>query len=209
MTFFEFVKESQLNADIILNADFFSYGAMWGGIISIIIYLLSARIFKIKMEHIFPMKIPALKHWMIWAGIMILFGLAGAFVNANTDLLKTDFMEKFAATMTNQTTALLGIGIFAPIAEELLFRGILYKGLKDALNGVAAVWIISVIFAGIHVPQYLNSDVNLANVGAMSMLLLSLSLILGFARHYSKSILIPIVLHILNNSLTVFFGSGA
>ena len=44
----------------------------------------------------------------------------------------------------------LGVAFFAPLVEELLFRGLLLRALLRRTTPVAAVLISSVLFAGVH-----------------------------------------------------------
>lgn len=49
------------------------------------------------------------------------------------------------------TLALLALVVAAPVAEELLFRGVLQQWMLSATRSAhAAVWIVAIIFAGIH-----------------------------------------------------------
>ena len=85
----------------------------------------------------------------------------------------------------------IAVVIAAPLFEELIFRGFMFKGLKHSPVGVTGTIIItSVLFTLIHVGQY---D---ATVLAM---LFPLAVILGLSRHRSGSIYLPIYLHFINN----------
>jgi membrane protease YdiL (CAAX protease family) len=77
----------------------------------------------------------------------------------------TALATAFAATFT------------APLVEEIIFRGLLFPALQRLAGTVAAVTIVTLLFAGIHVPQYIES------VGVIgSILLLSFTLTLIRAR---------------------------
>ena len=43
-----------------------------------------------------------------------------------------------------------GVIVVAPVAEELLFRGVLLKGLASRFGSCAAIWASSLLFAGTH-----------------------------------------------------------
>jgi membrane protease YdiL (CAAX protease family) len=55
------------------------------------------------------------------------------------------------------------IAIFGPLAEELIFRGLLLDWLKRKINVWAAALILSVIFALLH-----NNGFKLGAIGAMA-----------------------------------------
>ncbi len=85
----------------------------------------------------------------------------------------------------------IAVVIAAPIFEELVFRGFMFKGLKHSPLGITGTIIItSVLFTLIHAGQY---DFTVLAV------LFPLAVILGLSRHRSGSIYLPIYLHFVNN----------
>ena len=81
--------------------------------------------------------------------------------------------------------------IIAPIFEELIFRGFIFKGLEGSPLGVIATIIItSILFTLIHSGQY---DFTILAI------LFPLALILGLSRYRSGGIYLPIYLHFVNN----------
>jgi membrane protease YdiL (CAAX protease family) len=85
----------------------------------------------------------------------------------------------------------IGVVIFGPLFEEVLFRGFLFKGLENSfVGGHGAVFISSLLFAGIHL-QYDQTII--------LFILLPMAILLGYARLISKSLLLPILLHSINN----------
>jgi len=82
----------------------------------------------------------------------------------------------------------VAVGI-APVAEELLFRGILYPAIKQAGFPGLALWGTSLLFAGIH-----------ANLGIFVPLLL-LALVLAQLYERTGNLLAPIAAHVLFNGL--------
>ena len=83
---------------------------------------------------------------------------------------------------------LLGI-IIAPVAEELLFRGVLFPLLARWVGLLPGVLLVSVLFAAIHwhVPSLLP------------LFVVSVCLCMAYA--YSRSLTVPIVMHILFNAV--------
>lgn len=88
-----------------------------------------------------------------------------------------------------------GIILIAPIGEELLFRGLLFKRINDTKLGViGAILIPAVIFALIHV-QY---------VVPVIVFIFIDGLFYGYVRYKTASVILPILLHSLGNVYAVF-----
>ena len=79
--------------------------------------------------------------------------------------------------------------VLAPIAEEILFRGILYTVIKQRGHAIAAVSVTSVLFAVIHFYP----------VGFLSLIFLSMALIAAY--EWAKNLLAPILIHALFNAI--------
>jgi len=86
------------------------------------------------------------------------------------------------------------IVLVAPIFEEILFRGFLFKSLSNSVFGwVGAIVITAAIWASIHV-QYEVYYIGIIFVWG---------LIFGYIRHKTASLTIPITLHILTNLISM------
>jgi membrane protease YdiL (CAAX protease family) len=94
-----------------------------------------------------------------------------------------------ASSTFDQALLAAGTVILAPLAEELLFRGILYPALKRAGFPRLSVWITSFLFAAIHV--------NVATF--VPLFVLALTLVILY--EYTGNLLAPIVAHALFNAL--------
>ena len=82
----------------------------------------------------------------------------------------------------------------APLAEELIYRGVLYSALERATGMAVAVGVVSLLFAGVHVFQYWN------NLGVITVITL-LSFTLTLARAYSGSLFPPLIIHLVFNGI--------
>jgi hypothetical protein len=80
---------------------------------------------------------------------------------------------------------------FTPLVEEIVFRGAFYLPLRRALGIAPAMLIVSSVFAVTH-----------AHVWSMPQLLL-LSCILVVLLEYSRSLWPAIIVHGLNNALSL------
>jgi membrane protease YdiL (CAAX protease family) len=90
--------------------------------------------------------------------------------------------------LSRAVLAVVAMGL-APLAEEILFRGILYPAVKQAGYRRLALWGTSVLFAVIHV--------NLATL----LPLLTLSVALTLLYEKTNNLLAPIVAHALFNAI--------
>ncbi len=98
------------------------------------------------------------------------------------------YIEAFSKLMTEPAALLVMTVILAPILEEILFRGIILKGLiNNGSQPVAAIIISAVIFGVVHFNPWQFA-------GA-----LLLGLVLGLVYYKTKSLLMPILLHAFNN----------
>jgi membrane protease YdiL (CAAX protease family)/tetratricopeptide (TPR) repeat protein len=95
------------------------------------------------------------------------------------------------AVQRNPLLALLAVGVMIPIAEEILFRGMIYGALSRWLRTGWVIVVSALLFALVHLDLI------------FFLPLFFLGLILGWARSRGDSIGLPILIHTLNNSLAV------
>lgn len=124
---------------------------------------------------------------------MVLFGVASLVTTlwggSKTDLdlliessLPARFVLAFAAVAT------------APLVEEIIYRGVLYAPLERAAGKVIAIFVVSLLFSGVHVAQYWN------NVAVIVVITL-LSFTLTTVRAYTGNILLPFIIHLVFNGI--------
>ena len=92
--------------------------------------------------------------------------------------------------------AVMAAVVLAPIAEELLFRGLLHRGLRRRIRIVPATALSSVLFAVVHVDVALSQP--LALVG-----LTFVGVILAIAYERTGSLIVPVVIHAVHNAVTI------
>ena len=110
-------------------------------------------------------------------------------------LLSIEMPESFIEFMLAEPILLgfISVVVVAPIIEEFLFRGFLYSQLRrSALKDWGAIAVSSLVWTAIHF-QY--------EIGILFFLFL-FGLFLGVLRLKYGSLLIPIVLHAINNLLS-------
>lgn len=87
---------------------------------------------------------------------------------------------------------ILLVGMLAPLAEELFFRGCLQRLFTTGgMNIHLAVWITAIIFSAMHGQVY----------GFVPRMLLGA--LFGYAAVWSRSLWVPVLMHALNNTLYV------
>jgi membrane protease YdiL (CAAX protease family) len=86
--------------------------------------------------------------------------------------------------------------VFAPLSEELLFRGILLKGFLNRLNPLGAIFVSSFIFAGIHFSPQDFMSLFFAATGY------------AFLTIKAQSIRPAVLAHLINNSVSVYYLSN-
>jgi membrane protease YdiL (CAAX protease family) len=84
--------------------------------------------------------------------------------------------------------------ILPPIAEEILFRGFLYTGLKTKLPKVAAAILVSLIFASLHLLEGSNG---LLWVAGLDIFILSLALV--YVREKTGKLWASMGIHMIKN----------
>lgn len=104
-------------------------------------------------------------------------------------------------------TAVIAV-VTAPLIEELIYRGVLYSALERALGTVITVIVVSLLFAGVHVFQYID---NIAVITVITLLSFTLTLV----RAKTGSVLPAFIIHLVFNAiqaviiaLTPFTGWG-
>lgn len=130
---------------------------------------------------------------MLWANL---------FVSLLT-LIMPDFMlESYASTETaiygsSFAMQLLTAGIVAPIVEELIFRGLVYKRLKK-MTGLIVAAVLSALLFGIFHGNWVQAPYAMI-----------LGLVCVFVYEKYKSVIAPILLHMSANVFAVILSSGA
>jgi membrane protease YdiL (CAAX protease family) len=118
--------------------------------------------------------------------------LAPDFANLNDSALM-DILGDYPLLM------LLSTVVLAPVAEELLYRGLVFGWLREK-NAILAYILSALFFSGIHVLQYIGAY-SAAHVLVALVLYLPAGLCFAWAYQHSGTILTPIIIHAVNNLL--------
>ena len=138
-----------------------------------------------------------------YLGYRLLSGmLAGLIVQIRPQFVNMNDVSVLYALSQDFVPMALGTILLAPVAEETLFRGMIFRGLYDR-SPLGAYAVSMAAFAAVHLISY---------VGRMDSVMLLLSFLqylpagycLCFAYRQSGNLLSPILLHMFVNAVAVF-----
>ena len=95
----------------------------------------------------------------------------------------------------NPTLLIIGGAFIGPICEEIIFRGVILKEFLKSYSPKIAIFFSALIFGIIHF------------IPIQVMTAFFAGLILGYIYYKTRSLWIPIIMHILNNLLAFAFGA--
>lgn len=98
-----------------------------------------------------------------------------------------------SSIQTRFATAFVAV-VTAPLVEEVIYRGVIYSALEKALGVGIAVAVVSLLFAGVHVFQYIN------NVSVITVITL-LSVTLTVTRAVTGKVLPSFIIHLVFNGV--------
>lgn len=137
--------------------------------------------------------------------IAIVLLAIGAIVTTYVGGNETDIDRIIKASMPARFLMAFVAAFTAPLTEELVYRGVLYAGLRKSLEKampgdsrksatIVSVIIVSLLFALVHVPQYLD------NYGVI-LIIMYLSVVLTIIRAYTGKLLPCILIHFVFNGI--------
>lgn len=175
------------------NGDVIAKAALWSGLAGLVILVVLSVIWKrgAALRDLLGLRMPTLRDTAKWIGIFILLGVVLEVLARILPAFRTDFMQQVLDTTTDQRMMVLGVGLMAPLFEESLLRGLFLGTWRFVSSKDVAVAISAGVFAFMHL-QYLDKPMVTVSV-------LALGVVLGYARANSGSLLVPVLLHMLNN----------
>ncbi len=106
--------------------------------------------------------------------------------------MRMDLFAPEGFSWLNFGVTLLGAGLLAPVAEEFYFRGLIHRWFMTRFSFWPRVLLSSLIFALGHIDT--------AGVVAASFIM---GIVLAALFERSRSLWVPIIIHVINNSLVV------
>lgn len=128
---------------------------------------------------------------------LVLFGLA-QLVTYFAGERKTDLDLLIESSMYTRIATAFMATATAPLIEEVVYRGVLYRALDKAAGVAVALPVVSLLFAGVHVWQYRN------NVAVIVVITL-LSIVLTVSRALTGKMLPAFIIHLAFNGIQSFF----
>jgi membrane protease YdiL (CAAX protease family) len=124
----------------------------------------------------------------------VVAGIAGYPIEQRFGVDPTQQALSQAATVSGMLPLVLLSGvIIAPIAEEIVFRGYLYKAFRDRFRPSYAIVLSAALFSAIHLE--LLAAVPLFVIGV----------VLAYVYEKTGNLMAPITLHVLNNAVAFLF----
>lgn len=185
--------EERMN-ELVFNGDLVAQEAFWSGLVCTLLILGIVHLWKREHMALFlGLRLPSVKQVGIWLGVFLLLGLVIEGIARFNPAFQTDFMKQVIGSTTNMTMLYLGVGVLAPVFEEFLLRGLLFGSVRHIMDEHATVAITAGVFTLMHM-QY---------DWTVMLLVLPMGVVLGYSRSRSGSLLLPIMLHMMNNIVTV------
>ncbi len=183
-----------------------------GSLAAVTILLLVCRARKLPLRETLGLYLPNISQAALYGSIFVVLAICGEW--ALTRLQLND-IEKWNFDLVTTITRIIGACLLAPIAEELIFRGMLFTRIsKTRLGVVGAIVIPAIIFTAAHLNQeYIDSfTATVTHLGAVSLqgasfLVLGQMLVdglfYGWVRHRTNSTILTIALHAAGNTYAV------
>jgi uncharacterized protein len=124
---------------------------------------------------------------------LVALGITSLYGQRKTDL---DILIE-SSIYTRVATAFVAVAT-APLVEEMIYRGLLYRALEKAAGMGVAIAIVSLLFAGVHVFQYRNNI-------AVILVITLLSFTLTVTRAVTGKLLPSFIIHLVFNGIQSIF----
>ena len=122
-----------------------------------------------------------------FGGVLLAFGLSALAALLHTPKVETPF-DKLAGTPFSLFLLTITAVLFAPLFEEMFFRGFLQPLLSRSLGVPAGVLLTALLFGGLHSAEYLNAWQYVAAITVVGI-------VLGTVRARTNSIVPGAVMH--------------
>ncbi|MEW6991907.1 lysostaphin resistance A-like protein [Colwelliaceae bacterium 6441] len=184
---------SQAAERLVLDGDFNSINYLLTALClsPLIFYMAGRRKITTAAAYLGFDRLPSKKHFIHFNFAIIGYFIFSYFASDALGIEMPQSMIELYNTTDYMFLLFIVVVVAAPLFEELIFRGFMFKGLQHSPLGITGTIIItSVLFTLIHAGQY---DVFILAV------LFPLAVILGLSRYKSGGIYLPIYLHFVNN----------
>lgn len=148
-------------------------------------------------EYLALLRKPRVLSIILWSLATILLGLGFNFIAPSLGVDETpEFMTRAVRSSDFIIFMILGVVVGAPLVEEFIFRGVLFRGWRESKLGLWGTLVVtSVAWTLLHVGQY--------GLVILAFVFL-LGLLMGYARERTGNLWVPIAMHAVNNGIAVF-----
>ena len=193
--------------------DIFFFGSNDGTVVSISIMIgcvllvaISALVIRVRggnLKQYLALRPFSLAVGMGMIGLLLIFMIGSQALTYMLDKSPLAFVDPLYQSVSSVWLLIFAMVIVAPIYEELIFRGILWSAIAEQFisppdteyrGAIIASLVTSLIFAVIHL-QYGIYEISTIVV---------LALLFCYARIKSGSLILPILLHIINNGAAMW-----
>ena len=130
---------------------------------------------------------------VIWCFSFLMFCILTEFILFQAGLIE---FKNYEFDIETSVLKIIGMVLIAPIAEELLYRGLfLTKLVNLKLNNHIAIFIIAILFVIVH--SFVFENTIASKIGIIQIFVDAT--LFGYARLATKSIYTPITMHITGN----------
>ncbi len=174
-----------------------------------LVALLFVLLFSLPFKWLLPfreymaVRSPAFKQALLWLLITV---VAVVVLDSLLYLLGADVVPEWSRNIWQSADSkaffLFAVIFLAPLCEEAVFRGFLFKGFEHRFGVWTAILVSAALWSALHVFQY-----GLIHV----VYIMVLGIVMGTARWKSGSIFVPLLMHVMNNgmaSLHIVFQSS-
>lgn len=152
-----------------------------------------------------------LKTTIIGISLGLLFFSFSEFIEASNKTIREggeQVMEGFniGKNITNDFLLILSIGLFAPVVEEIIFRGAIFNSIVQGLKKITFLPKYLPLIIGLIVSSYaFVSSHGGGGQDAQLGLLAILSIITALSIYYTKNLFAPILIHAVNNNVVFIY----
>lgn len=141
---------------------------------------------------------------------LVMYYVGLGLVNLATEYIMPELVnlndeQIFSMARENEVIMLVGVIFLVPLAEECIFRGFIFSNLYHRSRILAYVLTI-VIFALIHVVEYIGQGTSWQTLALSSIQYLPAGISLAWAYERADSIFAPMVMHCLINAAAMGYG---
>ena len=134
--------------------------------------------------------------WPLWLAATFLlafgFGLIGPYLGIDE---MHESMVQMATSTEYPILLFLGVAIGAPLVEEFIFRGVLFRGWRGKTN--VGLWVTLILTSFLWAILHVQYEIEII------AFIFILGILLGLARELTGNLWVPVAMHALNNGISV------